>query len=659
MDSILSDLAKALPEPLCQIITPIGMLGYGFNMADVEYGLQLSFQKDTPTAIILDSGSTDSGPAKLALGTMTCPRSAYERDLSQLIRIVRQYHVPLLISSAGGDGSDAHTDEFLDIIRDILKASDSSDQHSLKVLSIYSETSREWLLQHLEAGRVSGCGPCVPVLTVQDVDATPTIVGQIGPEPMLQAMAAHPDFDILVAGRAYDPSPYVAFCALHSFKESYSKVVDLSPTALGGFTHMGKLMECGGACATPKCAASMAAIYRDGSFDIRPLASGSRCTTTTVAAHALYEKSRPDVLYGPGGYLDLTTATYSVLKDGISVRTSGSIFKASKHESIPYTIKFEGAKVTGYRTIFMGSFCDPILIQQLPSLLTRVKAYVAQQHSQINDAWSLDFHIYGFDPKRPAELLGEVFLVGETLAETQTLATSVASSARVACVHGPYEGQKATSGNFGMGIGGKLEIEMGACNEFSVYHLVELQDGQEEAEESQHVMEPGDAEGAARKFIRWKMRLLGDGPRLEKSDCQFLEIKDENERSNATTTGSRVQKAASSANPKTLGDISSVIRSKNAGPYEITLDVMFDDAAAYHQIKESGLLTPERVAELYGIAVADIVWSGFFDPALAFKATIPRRRHGQPQSSGGFMENDVHGSQNHLPLMNLSIGSYL
>lgn len=124
MDSIQPNRSEALPERLCQIITPIGMLGYGFNVEDVEYGLHLSLETEAPTAIVVDSGSTDSGPAKLALGTMTCPRSAYERDLRQLIRLVRQYRVPLLITSAGGDGSDAHVDEFLDIIRDILEASD-------------------------------------------------------------------------------------------------------------------------------------------------------------------------------------------------------------------------------------------------------------------------------------------------------------------------------------------------------------------------------------------------------------------------------------------------------------------------------------------------------------------------------------------------------
>ena len=86
---------------------------------------------------------------------------------------------------------------------------------------------------------------------------------------------------------------------------------------------------------------------------------------------------------------------------------------------------------------------------------------------------------------------------------------------------------------------------------------------------------------------------------------------------------------------------------------------MFDDAAAYHQFRESGLLTPDLVAKIYGIAVADILWSGFFDPALSFKATILRKRHGKPQSSGCFMENDAYGSQNHLTFIKLSIESHL
>ena len=42
-----------------------------------------------------------------------------------------------------------------------------------------------------------------------------------------------------------------------------------------------------------------------------------------------------------------------------------------------------------------------------------------------------------------------------------------------------------------------------------------------------------------------------------------------------------------------LYDLAQVIRSKNSGPFQTTLDVIFDDEALYQQIKNSGQITPE------------------------------------------------------------------
>lgn len=111
-------------KPLCRIVTPVGMLGYGFEEEELNNGLEISLSTGVPTAIILDSGSTDSGPAKLAFGSMTCPRESYERDLHKLVQAVQKYRVPLLIGSAGGDGSNAHVKEFMDIIGEILQSQD-------------------------------------------------------------------------------------------------------------------------------------------------------------------------------------------------------------------------------------------------------------------------------------------------------------------------------------------------------------------------------------------------------------------------------------------------------------------------------------------------------------------------------------------------------
>jgi hypothetical protein len=111
-------------EPLCHIITPTGMLGYGFDEFEINDALEYSLKCGVPTAIILDSGSTDSGPTKLALGSMTCPRTSYERDLRKLVNLIVKYRVPILIGSAGGDGSNAHVEELVNIVKEILSSFD-------------------------------------------------------------------------------------------------------------------------------------------------------------------------------------------------------------------------------------------------------------------------------------------------------------------------------------------------------------------------------------------------------------------------------------------------------------------------------------------------------------------------------------------------------
>jgi hypothetical protein len=205
---------------------------------------------------------------------------------------------------------------------------------------------------------VSGCGKSVPALTPEKIQNTPRIVAQMGPEPILEAMLAHPDFKVLIAGRAYDPAPYIAFAAFAS-KASIDDTARLDAQRLwGGFAHMGKILECGGICAVPKSHGAMATVYHEGTFDVTPLDPASICTSLSVAAHTLYEKPRPDVLYGPGGYLDLADMETEALADGRSVRVTGAVFHFDRVDGKPYTVKLEGAEVVGYRSQMMGSFKD-------------------------------------------------------------------------------------------------------------------------------------------------------------------------------------------------------------------------------------------------------------------------------------------------------------
>jgi hypothetical protein len=107
--------------PICNIVTPVGMLGYGLHEDQTADALKNKLQNGAPTALILDSGSTDSGPEKLALGCMTVPRANYARDLRKLLKLAWNFRIPLIFSSAGGDGSDEHVRELASVVEEIAK----------------------------------------------------------------------------------------------------------------------------------------------------------------------------------------------------------------------------------------------------------------------------------------------------------------------------------------------------------------------------------------------------------------------------------------------------------------------------------------------------------------------------------------------------------
>ena len=85
---------------------------------------------------------------------------------------------------------------------------------SLNVLSIYSEIPNDLVREKLDNGSINPCGRAVPQFLGKDSEDSTRIVAQVGHEQYLQAMLDHPDFDIIIGGRTYDPAPYAAFCIL-------------------------------------------------------------------------------------------------------------------------------------------------------------------------------------------------------------------------------------------------------------------------------------------------------------------------------------------------------------------------------------------------------------------------------------------------------------
>jgi hypothetical protein len=99
-----------------------------------------------------------------------------------------------------------------------------------------------------------------------------------------------------------------------------------------------------------------------------------------------------------------------------------------------------------------------------------------------------------------------------------------------------------------------------------------------------------------------------------------------------------------------LKEIASVIRSKNAGPYELTFDIIFRDGETYQQVKRLGIVNRRLMEDLYGIPAEDVLSLVEFDPANAIKITVKR-----PRVAGDVGETDVYGAQQHAPLLDVEI----
>ncbi|MCE2463531.1 MAG: DUF4387 domain-containing protein [Dehalococcoidia bacterium] len=98
-----------------------------------------------------------------------------------------------------------------------------------------------------------------------------------------------------------------------------------------------------------------------------------------------------------------------------------------------------------------------------------------------------------------------------------------------------------------------------------------------------------------------------------------------------------------------LWEITKLVRSKNAGPFVLTFDIMFDDPDAYYRTRDSGVINKGLVARLYNTSEEDVMFFNC-DNALAIKFSIPR-----PNFSGDLNDSDVFGGQQFGPLVDIEV----
>jgi hypothetical protein len=180
-------------------------------------------------------------------------------------------------------------------------------------------------------------------------------------------------------------------------------------------------------------------------------------------------------LYGPGGMVDLSGVRFEQ-HDPRTVKVSGSRFVPA-----PYTIKLEGSKRVGYRTICVAGVRDPGTIRRLDELIREAKLRVGEKFGEHMDSCNLMFHVYGRDgvmgelEPHPAANPHEVGIVIEAVAQSQALATGICGYAHTIMLHYGFRGRISTAGNLAFPFS-PLDIPAGPVYEFNIYHLVEEDD---------------------------------------------------------------------------------------------------------------------------------------------------------------------------------------
>lgn len=436
-----------------KILSPCGMLGYGFPEESFLRGM-----KEEPHGIVVDAGSTDAGPHKLGAGVSIVSRRAAKKDLTIILENGIPKKIPIIIGSAGGAGAQVHVDWTMDIIEEVLEEMGLR----AKIAIVWADIPNDLVIEANQQGRIKPLSPNIPSLNEEVILETNGIVAQMGHEPILEALQKKAD--IIVCGRAYDPSPFAAIGIFHGKDPGLSY-------------HLGKILECGALCAEPGTTKdSILGIIGETSFKVKSLNPKRRCTSISVAAHTFYEKEHPYILHGPGFTLNLEQCEFKELADGV-VEVSNSKYIPAEH----HFIKLEGARKVAYRTFVLAGIRDPILLENVEDIEKRVKQQVSDYYDEIpSNDYKVNFYNYGMnavlgDKEKEVFRGHEIGVVIEVIAKDQELANSICATARSTFLHFAHEKRKSTAGNLAFPFA-PSDIEFGPVYEFSIYHLMEIED---------------------------------------------------------------------------------------------------------------------------------------------------------------------------------------
>jgi hypothetical protein len=431
------------------------VVGLGFSYRGFQLGLDRR-----PDLIGCDAGSADMGPGYLGSGRDPKSAVSLQRDLKIMIEGAQTAGCPLVIGSCGGAGGAPHLEGFRRLVEGI--ATDLGVR--LRVALIHAEQDPARLHTALDAGRISPLGG-VRALTHEAIDQSSAVVAMMGAGPVADALSE--GAQVVLAGRCADPA-------------IYAPVALLAGRPPGLAWHAAKSVDKGYlATTTPGEGSPVLATITDDAFVVEPTKPGVICTVDSVARLTMHENPNPFVITQPSGDLVTEDARYEQL-DGGRVRVTGSRFEPAARPSV----KLEGARLVGYRTILIAGIRDPRLLARLDDFLEAYRTLLERIAVSLRveaGSWSVRFRSYGHDAvlgeREPDRDLvpTEVGLIVDVVAESQELATALASRAGPTGSRLDFTGRLGGGGNFAYPFSPSV-IPTGPVYEWSLWHILEVDD---------------------------------------------------------------------------------------------------------------------------------------------------------------------------------------
>jgi hypothetical protein len=393
---------NSMPNLIYRVVSACGALGYGYPIESLRHAL-----KGRVDAIVCDAGSMDAGPYYLGTGTAYFERDSVKADYRHMVEAACEFGCPAILGSGGMAGGNRNLDWMVEIAKEVFSELGIRD---VKVAIIRSAIDPEIVVREFRKGalRLTGVGPELSEDTLRES----VIVGQMGIHPLITALESGAQF--ILAGRSCDSALFAS--------DMIRRGIDA-----GLAYHAGHILESGALACDPGSPSDclVGEIYDDGTAVFVAPNPTRRCTVQSIAAHALYQESHPQLQVYPEGILTMEkTQFFSRDSRSAGIRDS-RLVRAGKPR--PWSIKLEGARRLGLRKVSLIH----IGADDLPNLPD-------------------DLLVYGRNGVQAARVSGlqrELGIIVETTARSAEHAVLLAILVARELVHHAYPGRRGNCGN--------------------------------------------------------------------------------------------------------------------------------------------------------------------------------------------------------------------